>query len=92
MVQFAKNLGLSREGSRQIEIAEADESITLKRLRRAADALNCDLAYALIPRESVGTSQSETSSNDLAKRVAHTMMLEGQDVDIEVLRRRASRS
>ncbi len=35
--------------------AEADDSITLKSLRKLAGALDCDLVYALVPRE--GTMQ-----------------------------------
>jgi predicted DNA-binding mobile mystery protein A len=43
-------LGVSRQLPLQFEKAEAEDSITLKSLRAVADALDCDLVYALAPR------------------------------------------
>jgi predicted DNA-binding mobile mystery protein A len=35
----------------RLEMAEKSGTITLKALRRAADALECDVVYAVVPRE-----------------------------------------
>jgi predicted DNA-binding mobile mystery protein A len=48
--ELGRILGVSRQLPLQFEKAEADDSITLKSLRKVADALDCDLVYALMPR------------------------------------------
>ena len=48
--EVGRILGTSRQLPLQFEKAEADDSITLKSLRKVADALDCDLVYALVPR------------------------------------------
>jgi predicted DNA-binding mobile mystery protein A len=48
--ELGRKLGTSRQLPLQFEKAEADDSITLKSLRRVADALECELVYALVPR------------------------------------------
>jgi predicted DNA-binding mobile mystery protein A len=57
-------------------------STQLKTLRRAAEALDCTLVYALVPNTSQeGTVQARARKlalRDLG-RVAHTMKLEAQD-------------
>jgi predicted DNA-binding mobile mystery protein A len=64
-----------------IERAEADGTVTLNTLRRVADAMDCDLVYALVPRQ---TLQSTLINRAIAKataemsRVTHTMALEKQ--------------
>src|SRR5580693_4421198 len=48
--ELARRLGTSRQLPLQLETAEAEDRITLKSLRAAANALDCDLVYALVPR------------------------------------------
>jgi predicted DNA-binding mobile mystery protein A len=48
--ELGRILGTSRQLPLQFEKAEADDTITLKSLRKVADALDCDLVYALLPR------------------------------------------
>src|SRR5580693_4297582 len=48
--EVARTLKTSRQLPVQLEKAEAEDRITLKSLRAAADALGCDLVYALVPR------------------------------------------
>ena len=47
---LARRLGTSRQLPLQLEKGEAEDRITLKSLRAAANALDCDLVYALVPR------------------------------------------
>ena len=47
--ELGRILGVSRQLPLQFEKAEADDSITLKSLRKVANALGCDLIYALVP-------------------------------------------
>src|ERR1700744_739364 len=48
--ELARRLGTSRQLPLQLEKGEAEDRITLKSLRAAANALDCDLVYALVPR------------------------------------------
>jgi predicted DNA-binding mobile mystery protein A len=48
--ELGRILGVSRQLPLQFEKAEAEDSITLKSLRAVANALDCDLVYALAPR------------------------------------------
>jgi predicted DNA-binding mobile mystery protein A len=80
-VQFAKRLKIRPQSVEALEKSEANESIQLKTLRRAAEALDCTLVYALVPNTSlegaVRESARKIAMRDLG-RVAHTMKLEAQ--------------
>ena len=60
-------LGVSRQLPLQFEKAEADDSITLKSLRRVANALDCDLVYALTPR--TGTTRERSPAQAKHKTI-----------------------
>ncbi len=80
---FGQRLGVTRATAHQIERAEVNESITIKRLRAAADALGCDLSIQLVPRQSLNSTVRERAY-EIAKAdidyVNHSMMLEGQAI------------
>ena len=80
-VQFAKRLGIRPQSVEALEKSEANGSIQLKTLRRAAEALDCKLVYALVPNTSLEGAVRERARK-IAKRdldrVAHTMKLEAQ--------------
>ena len=48
-VQFARRLRIRPQSVDALEQSEATGSIQLKTLRRAAEALDCTLVYALVP-------------------------------------------
>ena len=50
---LAQRLGMTGAGLRKIEASEAHERISLATLRKVADALDCELRYALVPRQSL---------------------------------------
>lgn len=81
-VQFAKRLGIRPQSAEKLEKSEANGSIQLKTLRRAAEALDCTLVYALVPNTSledaVRARERKIAMRDLG-RVAHTMKLEAQE-------------
>ena len=88
-VQFAKRLGIRPQSVEALEKSEATGAIQLNTLRRAAEALDCTLVYALVPNESlsamVDARARKLALHDLG-RVAHTMKLEAQstgDADLE---------
>lgn len=89
-VQLAKRLCVSPQTVEAMEKSEAAGKIQLNTLRRAAEAMDCALVYALVPRTSlenmVETRARRIALTDLA-RVSHTMKLEDQDTgdrEIEV--------
>ena len=83
-VQFAKRLHVRPQSVEALEKSEAEGAIQLKTLRRAADALDCTLVYAVVPNTSlngvVDARARKIAIRDL-NRVAHTMKLEAQGAD-----------
>ena len=80
--QIGKQIGSSRQAVQQLEKAEATDRITLGALRRAAEAMGCELVYALVAKSGTFTALAERPVRDSAARdvksVVHTMMLEDQ--------------
>lgn len=81
--QYAARLGVSQPQVVAYERGEAEETISLGNLRRAAEALDCELVYALVPRrplaEALRTRAEDVTDAKLA-RMGHTMRLENQEV------------
>ena len=81
--QLGRRLGVRQPAVLGYEKAEASKSITLDSLERAANALDCHLVYALVPREPLESLVAERARKIAAKRmrsVTHSMALEGQRV------------
>ena len=82
---IASKLEITRSGWDRLEDLEAREGITLATLRRAADALGCDLFYGLTPRAAIAetfTDLANSSDPVMGHLLAteHSMALEGQAV------------
>ncbi len=86
--QLAARLGVKKAQVSQMELMELEDRITLRQLRKAADALQCDLAYAFVPRQPVEVTLRTQASRKAQERVmqvhAH-MSLEAQQLPPEVL-------
>jgi predicted DNA-binding mobile mystery protein A len=79
--QQALRVGISPSTLHKAEQAEADERISLKRLRSLANELDCELVYALVPRIRLSSVVNERALTMAAKEVedvAHSMTLENQ--------------
>ncbi len=66
-----------------MEASERSGSIRLETLERAADALDCDVVYALIPRQSLQNSvdaQAMRKAREYLAPIAHHARLEDQAV------------
>ncbi len=88
--QLATRLGVSKSQASQMERMEMEDRITLKQLRRVADEFNCDLLYALVPRQSIETmirEQAEKKAQNLVKKTDVQMKLEAQQLPKEMLER-----
>ena len=83
---LARRMGVSAVAVIKLEDRERRGATTLSTLARAADALDCDLVYALIPRQGL-TDQVRQRAEvvaraELAPTLA-TMHLEDQGLDTE---------
>lgn len=82
---LATKLGLSRQSYAALETSEARGAISLSSLQRAAEAMDCELVYFVVPRASVADSFTALATHhdpDRAHLLAteHSMSLEGQAV------------
>lgn len=81
--QLAARLRVSQPRVLAIEKAETTGSVTLHTLERAAQALDCRLVYALVPRQPLDALVEERAAALARKRLrstSHTMALEAQSV------------
>jgi predicted DNA-binding mobile mystery protein A len=81
--QLARRLSISQSAATLLEGREAAMTVSLETLNRAADALECDLVYALIPRVPLAEMRAR-AANAAAwaqfRQVDHSMGLEDQAV------------
>ena len=81
---LASRLGISDQAVAQLERSELDGRIRLDSLRRAAEALDCRLVYALVPNdtlEAVVDRRARVVVDRDLQRTRHTMAIEDQTVD-----------
>lgn len=81
--QLARRMGIRPASLSDLEKNEATGRITLATLKRAAEALDCTLVYALVPNRSLETMVQEAAKAVAQKELAaslHTMELEAQGV------------
>src|ERR1700694_5749489 len=77
--QLAKRLGVKQPSVVELEHSEAKGTIQLATLRRAAEALDCTLVYALIPNKPL---EKMVRDRALLRRapLEHSMLLEDKAV------------
>jgi predicted DNA-binding mobile mystery protein A len=82
LAEVGQHLRAPRQTVQQFERAETTDRITLGTLRRVADAMGCDLIYALVPKSGSFAELAEHPTRERASRdvksVVHTMALEDQ--------------
>jgi predicted DNA-binding mobile mystery protein A len=78
---FGRRLKITQQSATELESSERAGTISLASLRRAADALDADLVYAVVPRKNLRDTIA-TRAHQLAKEriapIAHSMNLEAQ--------------
>ncbi len=91
VTDLADRMNVAPSTVHRLEVSEQSERIQVDSLRRVADALNCDLVYALVPRRPLQEIVDE-QAHELAKRelaaLGHTMDLEAQGLGSERLKER----
>lgn len=92
--QLGARLGMSAPGVSALETSEANGTVTLNTLRRAAEALDCTLIYGFAPRTTLKEMVNKQALR-IAKRqvvhVSHSMQLEDQLPSKKVLERETRR-
>ncbi len=82
--QLATRMGMSQQAVSQFEASELDDSVTLKTLRKAAEAMGCQFVYAIVPLsgslQDIVREQATQKAKEIATAVDHTMQLEAQGV------------
>lgn len=81
--QLARRLNIRPASLSELEKNEAKGAITLATLKRAAEALDCTLVYALVPKTSLATMVEDAAKAAAKKELAaatHTMELDAQGV------------
>lgn len=81
--QLADKLSITKQSVQEMEKREKEGSITLKSLREAANALDMQLVYALVPKDGSIENLIDRKARELAtqivSRTSNTMKLEDQE-------------
>ena len=83
---LAGRLGVTTSTVTRLETSEADDTISLGTLRRVAEALECEVRYALVPKQSLeDTLKARALAMALRQMapISHTMALEAQATSAE---------
>ena len=84
LLELAKRMKRSLSLAAQFERSETEYRITLNSLTQVADALGCDLVYALVPKHGTLHDLAERRASEEVTpdvlAVEHTMALENQAV------------
>jgi predicted DNA-binding mobile mystery protein A len=79
--QLATRMKISQSTVARLERNEQRHTITIESLRRAADAMDCQLVYAFVPRKSLEATveaQARRRAQEIVDSIEHTMLLENQ--------------
>ena len=84
--QLGERLGITQPSVQRLEQSEAEDTIQLNTLRRVAEALDCEVVYALVPRENL-QKVYDRAAREVARlelgAISHSMALEDQAVEDE---------
>lgn len=86
--QLGRRIGVTKQAITAFEADERRGGITLAALRKVAAGLNCDLVYALVPRDSLSKTMEDAAraiARSELNRVRHTMSLEAQGTSNETI-------
>jgi predicted DNA-binding mobile mystery protein A len=92
--QLARRLGVDQSRVVRLEQSELRDSLTLGSLRKAAQALDCTLVYALLPNrnlDEIFRGRAEQAADRQLAHTHHSMKLENQALagqDLEAQRSR----
>jgi predicted DNA-binding mobile mystery protein A len=88
--QLAERLGISKNSVSAIEKRERDGSVTIRTMRRVAEAIDCTFFYGFLPNGSfdeIVRRRAEEVVRERIERINLTMKLEGQELPAGEIRR-----
>ena len=86
--QLARRMGIARPSLNRLEANEVNGTITVASLRKAADALGCDLQYVLVPRQPLSLmvgNQALRRAQQKLSRINQSQALEASAIDSDSL-------
>ena len=78
---LGQRLGVIKQRVERIEKDELTGKVTLQTMQQAAESLNCDFVYFLVPREGLQKSletQARKAAKEIVRSTEYTMQLEEQ--------------
>lgn len=81
---LAARMGVIRQRVDRLERDEVNGKVTLESMKKAAEAMDCDFVYFLVPRTSLQNTineQAVRAAQKIAGEVEHSMKLEEQGTD-----------
>jgi predicted DNA-binding mobile mystery protein A len=88
LAQLGRRLGVSPQSVLSLEQRELEETISVGKLREAADAMGCELRVVFVPRTSLEEAVREQATRRTRaerQRLVHTMRLEAQEDGVEAV-------
>lgn len=85
--QLAKLMSVTQTNITQLESSESNKTVSLKSLSKAAEAMDCELVYMIVPKSPNNSFDEllDQKAMALAKKIAsgvpHSMSLELQEVN-----------
>lgn len=80
--QLANRLSITKQSARDMETREKDGSISIKSLRKAANALDMELVYGFVPKdgtlEALIDRKAREVATEIVTRTHNNMVLEDQ--------------
>ena len=86
---LAKRMGITQASVSDMEKRELEGRVTLNQSEKAARAMNCRVVYSLVPEcslEEILRGAAEKKAIELLSSVGHSMALENQALNSEVMR------
>ncbi len=81
--QLGEKMGMSAQSARDLELREANGTVSLRSLRQAAEALDMKLVYGFIPKgdslEKMIEKRAEELAREIVMRTSASMKLENQE-------------
>ena len=87
--QLAERVGVQQSNITRLEEREPSGNVTLERLAKTANAMNCKLIYAIVPSdrytdlEAIIHERARDLAQHLVHRTEHSMRLEQQGADAD---------
>lgn len=84
--ELGRRMGVGQQRVSKLERNEQQDTIRLETLRRAAEALECELVYFLVPRKTLDEmvrTQAVRKARERLSSVSHHSRLEDQEVNDE---------